>query len=72
LNKFADHYLAQTIAPHPRIGISAIRVGSPYRTVIFTHVDEQNALALASRGAREDQAVQQAPSLTEIVASGPF
>jgi len=47
-------------------------VGSPYRTAIFTHGDEQMRAALASKAALEKSKPFKDPIVTEIVAAGPF
>lgn len=47
-------------------------VGSPYRTAIFTHGDEQMRAALESRRALEKDKPFKEPIVTEIVAAGPF
>jgi peptide-methionine (S)-S-oxide reductase len=47
-------------------------VGSPYRTVIFTHDAAQMQAALASRAALEKSRPFKEPIVTEIVAAGPF
>src|SRR5882762_2751999 len=47
-------------------------VGSPYRTAIFAHGDEQMRAALASRAALEKTKPFREPIVTEIVAAGPF
>ena len=46
--------------------------GSPYRTAIFTHGDEQMRAALASRQALEKSKPFKEPIVTEIIAAGPF
>ena len=46
--------------------------GSPYRTAIFTHGEEQMRAALASRAALEKTKPFKEPIVTEIVAAGPF
>ncbi|HEY0856194.1 MAG TPA: peptide-methionine (S)-S-oxide reductase MsrA [Albitalea sp.] len=46
--------------------------GSPYRTAIFTHGDEQMRAAFASRQALEKSKPFKEPIVTEIVAAGPF
>jgi peptide-methionine (S)-S-oxide reductase len=47
-------------------------VGSPYRTVIFTHDEAQMRAALASKAALEKSKPFKEPIVTEIVAAGPF
>jgi peptide-methionine (S)-S-oxide reductase len=47
-------------------------VGSPYRTVIFTHGEEQMRAALASKAALEKSKPFREPIVTEIVPAGPF
>jgi peptide-methionine (S)-S-oxide reductase len=47
-------------------------VGSPYRTAIFAHGDEQMRAALASKAALEKSKPFKEPIVTEIVAAGPF
>jgi peptide-methionine (S)-S-oxide reductase len=47
-------------------------VGSPYRTVIFTHGEAQMRAALASKAALEKSKPFKEPIVTEIVAAGPF
>lgn len=46
--------------------------GSPYRTVIFTHDENQMKIALASRAALEKSKPFKEPIVTEIQAAGPF
>jgi peptide-methionine (S)-S-oxide reductase len=47
-------------------------VGSPYRTAIFAHGEEQMRAALASKAALEKRKPFKEPIVTEIVAAGPF
>ncbi|HJV62643.1 MAG TPA: peptide-methionine (S)-S-oxide reductase MsrA [Albitalea sp.] len=47
-------------------------VGSPYRTAIFTHGEQQMRAALASRAALEKTKPFSEPIVTQIVAAGPF
>ena len=46
--------------------------GSPYRTAIFAHGDEQLRAALASKAALEKDKPFKGAIVTEIVAAGPF
>lgn len=46
--------------------------GSPYRTVIFTHDENQMKIALASRAALEKSKPFKEPIVTEIQPAGPF
>ncbi|CAG1012038.1 Peptide methionine sulfoxide reductase MsrA [Burkholderiaceae bacterium] len=46
--------------------------GSPYRTAIFTHGEEQMRAALGSRQALEKSKPFKEPIVTEVVAAGPF
>lgn len=46
--------------------------GSPYRTVIFTHDENQMKIALASRAALEKNKPFKEPIVTEIQAAGAF
>jgi peptide-methionine (S)-S-oxide reductase len=47
-------------------------VGSPYRTAIFTHGDDQMRLAQASKAALDKTKPFKEPIVTEITAAGPF
>jgi peptide-methionine (S)-S-oxide reductase len=47
-------------------------VGSPYRTVIFTHGEAQMRAAQASKAALEKSKPFKEPIVTDIVAAGPF
>ena len=46
--------------------------GSPYRTVIFAHGEEQLKIAQASRAALEKSKPFKEPIVTDIVLAGPF
>jgi peptide-methionine (S)-S-oxide reductase len=46
--------------------------GSPYRSAIYTHGDEQRRLALASKAALDKTKPFKEPIVTEITAAGPF
>lgn len=47
-------------------------IGSQYRSVIFFHDGDQEAVAHASRQKLEDEARYAAPVVTEILPAGPF